>query len=276
MKNTLFPMRKSNETRRYVVLKLIENDWVRAGQIFGSEGISKAMYHLKILEKIGFVEKKGRMYRLIDKRKEFVEIAKEMSEILKRDEEELLEDEDFENALKRLIGYGIILMGNFSMRSLVKTVLILARVYQTILTTSERFNEKNIGFADRKSIEEFLTGFTITVSQKLDEDWYQLLKSLIETSSICMKYFRRLKSSNIEKEIRVFRECYEKILLTPDPALVFDCIYKMLNFLRNSMPEKIYPWFEKLFVEEAKDTMEDVEETLKFFAYSFSVLRVSI
>jgi len=111
MGKTPFPKGRSIETRRQVVLKLIENEWVRAGQIFGSEGISKAMYHLKVLEKMGFVEKRRREYRLRDKREEFVGIAKEMSEIFKRDEEELLEDEEFENTLKRLIGYGIILMG---------------------------------------------------------------------------------------------------------------------------------------------------------------------
>lgn len=266
MKNTPFPRGRSNETRRQVVLKLIENEWVRAGQIFGSEGISKAMYHLKILEEVGFVEKRGRMYRLRDKREEFVRIAKEMGEIFKRDEEELLEDEEFENVLRRSIGYGIILMGKFSMRDLVKTVLIVARVYQSILTASERLSEKNIGFGERKSIEEFLSGFTINLSQKLEDDWYQLLKSLIETSLICMKYFRRLKSANIEKEIRTFRKCYEKILLTPDPALVFDCIYKMLNLLKNSMPEDFYPWFEKVLFGEAKDTMKNLEELLKLLA----------
>ncbi|WP_456468940.1 hypothetical protein [Archaeoglobus sp.] len=95
---------QASETRKKVILKLLDNESIAPSQVFTPDERQKAFYHLKNLENDGWVKNVDGKYSLADKTDEFIEIAKRTCEITKSDEEKINEDAEFKEALKKLTG----------------------------------------------------------------------------------------------------------------------------------------------------------------------------
>lgn len=242
------------ETRKRVILKLLEADFVSPSQIFTPEERQKAFHHLKILEDDGWVKNIGGKYSLADKTEEFIKIAKRMCEVTKSDELRLRENEKFKRALKKLICYSLIVLGKPKMEELVKLALISARGIDDVVKICEREDAWRGVDIRRRKIENFIISSLSEIGQNVtSKEERELINALIEVTTICRGYFRRLKSSALEGEmIEVLRGSYKHL---PSPGAVEKDLKELLSIIAKSVPEERLKIFEKAYREYIKKSL---------------------
>lgn len=237
---------QASETRKKIILKLLETDSISPSRIFTPEERQKAFYHLKTLENDGWVKNVGGKYSLADRTDEFIEIAKRMCEITKSDEEKLRGDEEFKKALKKLISYSLIVLGKLKMEDLTKLALIPSRAIDDTIKICERGDERR-GINSRREVIEnsVISSVSEIGSNVMSREELELLNALTEVSRICKRYFRRLKGFALEKKmVSLLRNSYR---YEPSPNALEKNLESLLGIISKEVPEEYLRLFEKAY-----------------------------